>query len=75
MVEKMDGDVGEELRSSAISAIGVGDLAASHDIVAVTGARRLSERCVAPVAGDHPRRVQREKIIGPIGSATLRTSW
>jgi len=32
----MDGDVAEEFRSSAISAIGVGDLAASHDIVAVT---------------------------------------
>jgi hypothetical protein len=37
MAGKMDGDVGEEFRSSAIAAIGVGDLAASHDIVAVTG--------------------------------------
>jgi hypothetical protein len=37
MAGKMDSDVGEELGSSAIAAIGVGDLAASHDIVAVTG--------------------------------------
>jgi hypothetical protein len=41
---KMDSDVAEEFRSSAIPAIGVGDLAASRD-----GARRLSERGVAPV--------------------------
>jgi hypothetical protein len=32
----LDSDVAEEFRSSAISAIGVGDLAASHDIVAAT---------------------------------------
>jgi hypothetical protein len=37
MAGKMDSDVAEELGSFAISAIGVGDLAASHDIVAVTG--------------------------------------
>jgi hypothetical protein len=37
MAGKIDSDVGEELRSSAISAIGVRDLAASRDIVAVTG--------------------------------------
>jgi hypothetical protein len=37
MTGKMDSDVAEELRSFAISAIGVGDLAASRDIVAVTG--------------------------------------
>jgi hypothetical protein len=33
----LDSDVAEEFGSSAITAIGVGDLAASHDIVAVTG--------------------------------------
>jgi hypothetical protein len=36
-LKKLDSDVAEESRSSAISAIGVGDLAASRDIVAVTG--------------------------------------
>jgi hypothetical protein len=66
---KMDSDAAEEPGSSAISAIGVGDLAASHDIVAVTA---RGERRVAQVAGDHPRRGRREKIIGPTGSATPR---
>jgi hypothetical protein len=34
-LKKLDSDVAEEFRSSAIAAIG--DLAASHDMVAVTG--------------------------------------
>jgi hypothetical protein len=67
---KMHGDAAEETGSSAISATGAGDLAASHDIVAVTGRGGFLSAAVAPVAGDHQRRVRRVKIIGPTGSAT-----
>jgi hypothetical protein len=66
---KMDSDAAEEPGSSAIAAIGAGDLAASHDVVGRGG---FLSAAVAPVAGDHPRRVRREKIIGPIGAATPR---
>jgi hypothetical protein len=36
------------------------------------GAAAFLSAAVAPVAGDHQRRVRREKIIGPIGPATPR---
>src|SRR5882757_3177538 len=67
MAGRMHGDAAEEPGSSAISATGAGDLAASHDVVGRGGS--LS----AAVAGDHQRRVRRgKKIIGPIGSAPPR---
>jgi hypothetical protein len=66
---KTDGDAAEEPGSSAISATGAGDLAASHD---VAGRGGFLSAAVAPVAADHQRRVRREKIIGPIGSAPPR---
>ena len=71
----MHSDVAEELGSFAISAIGVGDLAASHDIVAVTGRGGFPSAALRRLLGDHPRRVQRDKIIGRIGGSHTKTSW
>jgi hypothetical protein len=64
MAGKMDSDVAEELGSFAISAIGVGDLAASHDIAAVFRALRRAGcwRSSAPsTAGQNHRAVSHTK--------------
>jgi hypothetical protein len=50
---RMHGDAAEEPGSSA-----------SLDIVAVTGRGGFLSAAVAPVAGDHPRRIRREKSSG-----------
>ena len=47
--------VADELRSSTLATIGVGDLAAHQDIVAVTRRGGLLECGVSPLAGNDPR--------------------